>query len=122
MTTRQRIGPDLEERVIRLTDDGRVLLGDMREQAELRAVMDTVYKALANAPEVRLTGSELLERLEGRKQMLLRAIRQLVTEGTISCVGSGNKHSPYVYSVPVVPVVPNGSQAISEPNQDQIVF
>jgi hypothetical protein len=122
LTTRQRIGPDLEERVIRLTDDGRVLLGDMREQAEMRAVMDTLYKALANAPEVRLTSSQWLELVEGRKQTLLRGIRQLVTEGTISCVGSGTKHSPYVYSVPAVPVVPSGSHEVLEPNQDQIVF
>jgi hypothetical protein len=122
MTTRQRIGPDLEERVIRLTDDGRVLLGDMREQAELRAVMDTLYKALANAPEVRLLGSQWLDLVEGRKQTLLRGIRQLVSEGTISCVGTGTKHSPYVYSVPAVPAVPSGSQPLSEPHQDEIGF
>jgi hypothetical protein len=122
MTTRQRIGPDLEERVIRLTDDGRVLLGDMREAAEMRAVMEMLYKALANAPEVRLTGSQWLELVEGRKQTLLRGIRQLVTEGTISCVGTGTKHSPYVYSVPAVPAVPSGSRAVSEPHQDEIGF
>jgi hypothetical protein len=114
LTTRQRIGPDLEETVIKLSDDGRVQLGDLREAAELRASMDKMYRALANCSEKRLLSAQWLDLVEGRKQTLLRAMRALVSEGTISCVGAGTKHSPYVYSVPVVPAVPSGSRAVPE--------
>lgn len=119
MTTRQRIGPDLEERVLRLTDDGRVLLGDMREQAELRAIMDKLYQALANASEVRLLGPQWLELVEGRKQTLLRGIRQLVTANLVTCTGAGTKAHPYVYSVPAL----TGSKAENlDPVTDSLEF
>ncbi len=120
VTSRQRIGPDLDERVIQLSKDGRVTLGDAREAAELRVVMDKLYLALANAPEKRLLSVQWLELVEGRKQTLLRAMRALVVDKAVTCVGTGTKANPYVYSVPAVPAVPavpSGSEP-PEPHSD----
>jgi hypothetical protein len=122
VTTRQRIGPDLDERVIQLSDDGRVVLGGSREQMEQRAMMQKLYDALANA-NTDLETHDWLDLVEGRKQTKLAAIRQLVTEGTILRAGDGKRQKPYIYtvpSVPVVPAVPNGSHAVPEPVQDDI--
>ncbi len=115
LTTRQRIGPDLEEYVIKLQSDGRVCLGDLREAAELRTTMDKLYRALANCSEKRLLSAQWLELVDGRKQTLLRAIRALVSDGTVLCVGNGTRTAPHVYSVPVLaPVSDNGTSTESD--------
>jgi hypothetical protein len=106
ITSRQRVGPDLDECVIKLTDDGRVELGGLRHLAEIRVIMKTVYDTIANLPDPEITHADILELVEGRKSNLIRALKQLVTEGSLLRIGSGTKSHPYLYSVPVVPVVP----------------
>ncbi len=99
VTTRQRVGADLDECVIRLGADGRVVLGEARSAAELRAMMDLMYRALANCTEKRLLAQQWLDLVDGRKQTCLRAMRALVADGSVTCVGAGTKNSPWVYSV-----------------------
>ncbi len=116
LTTRQRIGPDLEEYVLKLSADGRVCLGDLREAAELHVAMEKLYRALTNCTEKRLLSVQWLELVEGRKQTLLRAMRALVTDGSVSCVGAGTKGSPYVYSVLATVSQPNQPPPADEPS------
>ncbi len=111
LTTRQRIGPDLDESVIKLSANGQVQLGELREAAELRVAMDKLYQALANCTEKRLLTLQWLDLVEGRKKTLLRAMRGLVTDGSVLCQGKGTKTSPYVYSVPSI----SGTSVAPEP-------
>ncbi len=110
VTTRQRVGPDLDECVIKLLESGRVILGGSREIAEREVLMKKLYGALSNADNP-LLHADVLELVEGRRQAKILALRQLVTDGTLKCTGTGKKTNPFIYSVPAVPAVP----AVPEP-------
>lgn len=106
ITTRQRIGPDLDEHVIALATDGRVSLGEARDLADRRALMQSLYNVLAAAPEP-MAARPLFESVEGRRQSKVRAMAQLVADGLVLRDGTGKPKNPYIYSVPLVPSVPS---------------
>ncbi len=121
VTTRQRVGPDLDECVINLLESGRVVLGGSREVAERDVLMKKIYQALSNA-ENPLLHAEVLELVEGRRQAKIMALRQLVTDGSLRCTGTGKKTNPFVYSVPAVPAVPAVPGPWERNPDDSLVF
>jgi hypothetical protein len=124
VTTRQRIGPDLDECVIALSSSGRVTLAGSREIAERKGLMDKLYKALADANED-LTHADLLALVEGKAERKVAALKQLVKDGSILQAGTGKKQKPFIYaipSIPAIPAIPFHSQPVLERQNDDPPF
>lgn len=103
IATIQRVGEDLEERVLVLDEvTGRVSLGPSREVAERQVMGQQLYRALDGAAGP-LTQAEWFALVEGRRTSKLAAFRDLfsndVVSGTrITRLGAGTKISPYRYT------------------------
>lgn len=103
ITTVQRIGDDLDERVLELNElTGRVRLGPTREAKDRQVVGEQLYDALDDAGRA-LTQVEWFEMVEGRKSTKLAALRDLLTDdpvlGTrITRSGAGTRNNPYRYT------------------------
>lgn len=98
ITTRQRIGPDLDEHVITLSTDGHVVLGEARDVADRRALVQKLSDVLQSGQEP-LTRNQLFEQIDGRTQVKVRALAQLVTDGCVLRTGGGKAKDPYRYAV-----------------------
>jgi hypothetical protein len=94
----QRIGTDLPETVLTLDPTGRTETGQTRHEADVAYLRVALRSALA-ATGGGLTRADWLESVEGRRQVKLDALRELVESGTITRSGKGSKVDPYRYDL-----------------------
>jgi hypothetical protein len=99
----QRVGDDLEERVLELDErTGRVRLGPTRDAYERHLMAQNLYDALDRA-NTGLTQTAWFELVEGRRTVKLVALRQLLVPETgpalVTRFGKGTRNDPYRYTV-----------------------
>jgi AAA domain len=94
----QRIGPDLPETVITMSEQGQVLAGPSRHDADVDVLQQALVAALHSGS---LTRADLLDQVEARRQVKLEALRKAVASGTIIRSGAGSKVDPHRFSLPV---------------------
>ena len=93
----QRIGPDLPERVLTLTSAGDVTADQSRHDADLAVIITAIATALESGS---LTRADLLDQLEARRETKLAALRVAVESGTIIRSGTGSKNDPHRFTLP----------------------
>lgn len=110
ISTRQRIGEDLDEKLVQFDKEtGLVRLGEERGAADLRLITQKLYDVLAGNGTEPMSQHTWFEGVDARKQLKIRATRNLVTDGSVIRSGKGSRGSPYQYVVAVknaAPAVP----------------
>jgi AAA domain len=119
--TIQRVGGDLPETVLLLDEGtGRVALGGPRADADRDLLAAQFRHALATA-DAPLTREELLEKVEGRRQTKLEALKQMLARhgNQIVVEGKGTRNDPRRYSLEDSD---SGSQVPSKEWEPEIIF
>ncbi len=93
----QRIGPDLPETVVTMTESGCVEAGPSRHDADIAFGERALVAALRTGS---LTRADLLDQVEARRQLKLEALRRAVASGTIIRSGAGSKVDPHRFHLP----------------------
>jgi hypothetical protein len=105
----QRYGTDLEEITLQYDPDIRTLsAGVSRSEADQSEAAKAIVEFLETQPEP-VGESTIHASVEGRKTVMVKALRQAVKDGTIIRTGAGKKNDTYRYSVPGY-IVPNISR------------
>lgn len=100
----QRYGTDLEEITLSYDEETRTLsAGVARAEADQTEAVKVILEFLATQPEP-VEESTIHDSVEGRKKVMVKALRQAVKDGTIIRTGAGKKNDTYRYSVPCSPV------------------
>ncbi len=93
----QRIGPDLDETVVVMDDQtGEVRMGGSRHLVDLAHVADTLRATVADAGQQGIAQLEALQQVEARRDLKLKALKHLLDTGSLTRVGAGNRHDPFV--------------------------
>ncbi len=107
--TIQRYGQDLEETTLSFDPGTRIIsLGETKEKEDLKGVEDVIYEYLSGQTES-FTEAEILEAIEGRKSLKVKAIRSLLEKQQIRREGKGGKGDPFKYSCSLVPTIYTGT-------------
>jgi hypothetical protein len=96
----QRYGEDIEEFILRLDPETRVVsAGPGRQEAEEDEAARDILACLERAEAGTWLGEAAIhETVEGRKTIKQRALRKLVAEGRVARMGGGRRGDPYRYS------------------------
>jgi AAA domain len=95
----QRYGTDLEETTLEYDDERRTLSAGMtRTKADEAEAGKAILEFLATQPEAVEEGT-IHEVVEGRKAIMVKALRQAVKDEKITRTGSGKRGDTYHYSV-----------------------
>lgn len=99
IATVQRVGDDLEERVLLLDPEtGRLRLGGSREAADRDHTAGELMRVL-DAAGGALTREEWFDRVEIRRALKVAALRDLEAGNNIQREGTGTRNNPYRYRV-----------------------
>ncbi len=95
----QRYGVDLEETVLELDPETlRVTACGSRKEADEAHVSDPILEFLHSQTDT-VEEREIQENVEGRKQILSRALRSLVEQDKVAREGLGKRGDPYRYFI-----------------------
>lgn len=95
----QRYGEELEESVLEFDQETRTLsLGSSKEDVEQNRIALEILHFVGKQAEPQLTAS-ILEGVEGRKQVKLRALKHLTESGQLLKLGVGGKIDPFRYAI-----------------------
>jgi hypothetical protein len=95
----QRYGTDLEEITLQYDEQTRtVSAGVTRSEADEREAAVAIIEFLKTQPEP-VEEATIHDSVEGRKKVMVKALRQAVKDGTINRTGAGKKGDVYRYSV-----------------------
>ena len=92
--TIQRYGDDVAETVIELHADGRLDAIGNRLEVEIEETCPAILDALGEAETTR---DEILERVERKRSVVLKALARLCDEKKIERSGGGKKGDPFSY-------------------------
>lgn len=96
--TIQRYGQDLEEAVLTFDPVSRTIgLGGTKEDAETTAMEAAILEHLEGQSGA-VTEAEIREAVEGRRQIQMKALRNLHSNSLVSREGAGRRNDPYRYS------------------------
>lgn len=99
--TIQRYGDDIPETVIALHADGRLDAIGNRQEVEIEETCPALLETLGDAEMMR---DDILERVERKRSVVLKALARLCDEKKIARSGSGKKGDPFSYKkIPVFP-------------------
>lgn len=99
----QRYGEDLAEMTIAWDSAARTMLaGPSREEADQAAAGNAILEYLGTLKEP-VEEQPILEQVEGRRALKVKALRALVQDGQITKTGKGGKADPFKYALPVKP-------------------
>jgi len=94
----QRIGPDLDETVVRMDEaTGDVHLGGSRYLADRQLVVEAMIDAIADAGAVGIVRPDLLAAVEARRDVKLKALAVLGSDPRIVRTGAGTNGHPHRY-------------------------
>jgi putative DNA primase/helicase len=93
-STSQRYGADIPEIVIDLHDDGNISALGSRNDLEIDGACRAILKALGNEE---LTRDEVLDRVEQKRVVVVKALARLCDEKEIERGGTGKKRDPYTF-------------------------
>jgi hypothetical protein len=99
----QRVGLEFDETLLQLDKTtGTLSTAGTVEDARLDAAIQRLVSFLSfpSRSGTPATESELLKAVEGRADLLVRAIREAVSRGTLRRTGDGKPRKPYYYSLP----------------------
>jgi hypothetical protein len=124
--TIQRYGDDIPETVIELHSDGRLDAVGNRQEVEIDETCPAILEAMGDAE---ITREEILERVERKRSVVLKALTKLCDEEKIERGGSGKKGDPFSYKknsvFPFPDTIGNGgteSEAASNPAPHKDLF
>ena len=95
----QRYGPDLEEIVLTMDEDsGWITASGSKHNHDIDLSKTAILEFLANQSEP-IEEKEILDHVEGRKALKVKAVRALVTEGKVERTGEGKKGNVFKYKM-----------------------
>ena len=103
LTSLQRTGEDLPERVVTLNDQQEPQLGPAKEAYDTQQAGERVLAWLRTQTEP-VTRKAVEETVEGRAELVRGALYQLVRDDKVTRTGGGRPGDPYLFSCPRVPV------------------
>ena len=92
--TIQRYGDDIPETVIELHADGRLDAIGNRQEVEIEETCPAILEAIGDAVTTR---DEILERIERKRSVVLKALAKLCDDKRVERSGSGKKGEPFTY-------------------------
>lgn len=92
--TIQRYGDDTAETVIELHPDGRLDAIGNRQEVEIEETCPAILEAIGDAVTTR---DEILDRVERKRSVVLKALAKLCDEKRVERSGSGKKGEPFTY-------------------------
>jgi len=92
--TIQRYGEDTPETVIELTPQGGLAATGTRQDVDVADTMPAILEVLSDGE---LAREDILDRVEHKRSLVLKALAKLCDEKRIERTGTGKKGDPYVY-------------------------
>ena len=102
--TSQRYGDDLEETVLTIDSQTKLLAIAGARSGVDRAECEASIVAAASSARRWLERGDLLDDIEARKQTKNAALQQVLDDGRLARIGGGKRGDPYLYALPGSPL------------------
>ncbi|MDO8589971.1 MAG: AAA family ATPase [bacterium] len=108
--TQQRYGTDTESTVLLFDETTQTTsLGGTKEDDDIQRVADEILTFLSEQEESSIEKA-IENEVEGRTGLKRKALRDLVTKGSVQRTGAGKRNDPYLYSCSLVPHIYTGRE------------
>src|SRR5579872_1669062 len=113
LVTRQRYGEDLDEIILDMDAvTGLVQAAGTRQEADLDQAEQLILAHLEDRGEL-IDANSIRDAVEGRKAVIIGALRRLLDRGQITRTGGGKKGDPYLYGLPTSGDPPGTGQTVN---------